>query len=500
MSLSIINRNVLLIAAREFRQIARTRSFWLTLLILPITLAVLPLVTRLIDPNLQQTIMLIDQSKTGAGNAIATRIETERQRTDLIALASYASDNKLSALARSAAWSEKADWYPDQLVAKFAAEGGADAALRIIRAHSPKLADEYKRPRPSYVIVPTPDALAATPIDALDTALAPYLKPPEQAGRKPVDYILAIPPDFGAERGVRLWTNGTPRGPFMAMVQADLTRTLRTGYLETQGVTPPVAQIANRLEPVIDITRPQAVGGRERVLIRSILPLVMTYILLMSLIMSGQWMLQSTIEERSSKLIEAVLACVSPHDFMHGKLLGTIAVGLVMTFTWIACGLFAAFATQGAIADFIRPALEPLSSPGSIAAILYFFLTGYVMVALIFLVIGAMSDSMQDAQGFLVPTMLILMMPVIILMQVVISGTDSMMVKVMTWIPLFTPFAVLARLGSGIPAYEIIGSGLVLLAFIALEFVLLGRVFRASLLSGQGRPSLKTMASLMRRQ
>ncbi len=123
-------------------------------------------------------------------------------------------------------------------------------------------------------------------------------------------------------------------------------------------------------------------------LVQSILPLAMTYILLMSLIMSGQWMLQSSIEERSSKLIEAVLACVSPNDFMHGKLVGTVAIGLVMVATWVACGLFAAFATQGAIADFIRPALEPLSSPGVVAAILYFFLAGYVMVALIFLVIG----------------------------------------------------------------------------------------------------------------
>ncbi len=120
-------------------------------------------------------------------------------------------------------------------------------------------------------------------------------------------------------------------------------------------------------------------GGRERVLVRSVLPLAMTYILLMSLIMSGQWMLQSTIEERSSKLIEAVLACVSPHDFMHGKLIGTIAVGLVMVATWVACGLFEAFATQGAIADFIRPALEPLSSPAPSPRSSISSLAGYVM-------------------------------------------------------------------------------------------------------------------------
>lgn len=494
-----MNSNTLLIAIREFRQIARTKSFWLTLLILPITFALMPLITKVVRPDLQQSVMLIDHSKSGAGKAIAARIELDAQRANLAALADFAKDNDLKALAGKATWGQKLDWYPDAVVAKFVAEGGAEPALKAIRAKSPKLAEGLTLPKAAYRIVPTPEGLANLPPAALDKALTPYLRPPKDSGRKAVDYALEIPADFGAQPVVHLWMNGQPRGQFMSMLQGELTRTLRAGFLETQGVAAPVAQIANRLEPAIAINRPKEVGGREKLLVQSILPVAMTYILLMSLIMSGQWMLQSTIEERSSKLIEAVLACASPDEFMRGKLIGTIAIGLVMVATWVACGLFAAFATQGVIADFIRPALEPLQSFGSVAAILYFFLTGYVMVALIFLVIGAMSDSMQDAQGFLVPVILILMFPVIVLMQAVISGSDSVFAHVLTWIPLFTPFAVLARLGTGIPTYEIVGSGIVLLAFIGLEFVMLGRVFRAAILSGNGRPNFKTMARLMRK-
>lgn len=494
-----MNSNTLLIAIREFRQIARTKSFWLTLLILPITFALMPLITKVVRPDLQQSVVLIDHSKSGAGKAIAARIELDAQRANLAALADFAKDNDLKALAGKATWGQKLDWYPDAVVAKFVAEGGAEPALKAIRAKSPKLAEGLTLPKAAYRIVPTPEGLANLPPAALDKALTPYLRPPKDSGRKAVDYALEIPADFGAQPVVHLWMNGQPRGQFMSMLQGELTRTLRAGFLETQGVAAPVAQIANRLEPAIAINRPKEVGGREKLLVQSILPVAMTYILLMSLIMSGQWMLQSTIEERSSKLIEAVLACASPDEFMRGKLIGTIAIGLVMVATWVACGLFAAFATQGVIADFIRPALEPLQSFGSVAAILYFFLTGYVMVALIFLVIGAMSDSMQDAQGFLVPVILILMFPVIVLMQAVISGSDSVFAHVLTWIPLFTPFAVLARLGTGIPTYEIVGSGIVLLAFIGLEFVMLGRVFRAAILSGNGRPNFKTMARLMRK-
>ena len=91
---------------------------------------------------------------------------------------------------------------------------------------------------------------------------------------------------------------------------------------------------------------------------------------------------------------------------MYGKLLGTAGVGLFMIAVWIGCGVFAAYATQGAIADIIRPALDPLTSPGTIIAMIYFFVVGYVAIAILFLAIGAMSDSMRDAQGYLMPVLL----------------------------------------------------------------------------------------------
>ena len=71
-------------------------------------------------------------------------------------------------------------------------------------------------------------------------------------------------------------------------------------------------------------------------LVRSILPLAAAYLLMISLMLSGSWMLQGTVEERSNKLLETVLACVSPEELMNGKLLGTAGVGLFMIAVWIA--------------------------------------------------------------------------------------------------------------------------------------------------------------------
>ena len=218
----------------------------------------------------------------------------------------------------------------------------------------------------------------------------------------------------------------------------------------------------------------------------------------MSLVMSGSWMLQSTVEERGGKLIESVLACVSPRQFMYGKLLGTVTIGLFMVLTWLACALAAYLIGQEMVASIVGPALEPISSLRSVLAIIYFFVMGYVMVSLIFLVIGAISNTMQEAQGFLMPVMIGLVLPVMILMQAIMAGSQSIVVQILTWVPLFSPFAILARLGSGIATWEIIGSGLILGLFVLAEVYFLGRVFRASLLGG-GRPSLKQLFTLMRK-
>jgi ABC-type Na+ efflux pump permease subunit len=147
----------------------------------------------------------------------------------------------------------------------------------------------------------------------------------------------------------------------------------------------------------------------------------------------------------------------------------------------------------------IRPALDPLTSPGTIIAMLYFFVFGYLSIAILFLAIGAMSDSMRDAQGYLMPVLLLILLPISILMQAVVAGNSGgVLMEVLTWVPLWTSFAVLARLGLGIPTWEVVATGITLAAFTAAEIVLLGRLFRASLLAQGQRPNLREVISRMR--
>ncbi|MGZ2412662.1 ABC-2 type transport system permease protein [Sphingomonas sp. F9_3S_D5_B_2] len=492
-------KNIRIVAAREFRQIASMRSFWLTLLIIPLSVAIGGFVPQLVGNDEAARVMVIDRAGGGEARAISQRLDLERNRRVLTELSRYVQRHHLERANPGALWAQHDRWYADADVEQFVASGGADRAQAEIARVKPKATPNFEASKPDYEVVPVPAELATVPDGGLDSALKTVLKP-EGKGAKPVDYVVLVPASFGPSPLVRLWANRQPSPAFVQTVQDVLTRDLRTRFLTGQGVPPAAAQNASSITPALAISTPPPGGGaRESMLVRSILPLAAAYLLMMSLMLSGSWMLQGTVEERSNKLLETVLACVSPQELMYGKLLGTAGVGLFMIAVWVGCGVFAAYATHGAIADLIRPALEPLTSPGSIIAMIYFFVVGYVTIGILFLAIGGMSDSMRDAQGYLMPVLLVILLPISILMQAVIGGNSGgVLMEVLTWVPIWTPFAVLARLGMGMPTWEVVATGVTLGAFTWAELVLVGRLFRASLLAQGQRPKLAEVVSRMR--
>ena len=104
---------------------------------------------------------------------------------------------------------------------------------------------------------------------------------------------------------------------------------------------------------------------------------------------------------------------------------------------------------------------------------------------------------MQDAQAYLTPVVMTIMLPTFLVMAAVIRDPDGLLPKVMSWIPFYTPFAMLARLGSGVSMAEIAGTGVLLLVFLIAEIVLLGRLFQASLLRTGQPPNLAALVRLM---
>jgi ABC-2 type transport system permease protein len=414
-----------LVAMREYRQVVATRGFWMLLLVVPLVIAGSLAASRAVETPAQGAAFIVVDPADAAAPIIARRI----------------------------------------------AEAGR--AADFVRTSPPREAP----------LDAGPEAFGA----AIQQRLGAPLAAP--GGARPLALALWIAPDSGTGVKARIWVAPGADADLVRIVRAAAARAERLSALREAGLPEATAE---RIEAMgAQVTTGHAAAPRRHgfLIVRSALPLALVYLLLVAAMTTGSMMLQGLIEERSNKLLEAVLACVRPEELMQGKLLGLGAVGLTILAAWVGCAAAAAHAVQGPAAGLVAVALRPLGEPWAFPALLFYFVSGYLVVSAIFLAIGAVSDTMQDAQAYLVPALMVIMAPVVVMMDAVILDPDATIARVMTWIPLFTPFAVLARLGGGVSPLEAVGSGLLLVAFIWLELFVLGRVFRASLLlTGQSSP------------
>jgi ABC-2 type transport system permease protein len=301
------------------------------------------------------------------------------------------------------------------------------------------------------------------------------------------------------DQPVRYWVNGRSDPGAAGIITGVVLHDLRARMMRSHGLDMETGRAIEAFAPVTQITVPEPGQGANLVAARSALPLGLAYLLLMTIIVSGTMMLQSVIEERSNKLSETLLACISADDLMRGKLLGVGAVAATMVATWMVFAIGGASMVPSDWAEALYPSLQLLRSPGIAFCLLFYFVTGYLSTSIMFLSIGAMSDSMQDAQGYLVPLVFLLTGPFLVLVGTVVENPDGILPIILSWIPIYTPFAMLARLGAGVSPLELAGTAALLFLFIAGEFVLLGRVFRASLLRTGQPPKFRGLLRMMRR-
>ena len=492
-------KNVLIVAGREFRQITGMKSFWLTLFLIPVALALGPVLADTLDEDEATKVMLVDRSGGDTARAIEQRFALEQDRGTLADLARYVRRHDLERADRQAPWAQFDRWYTDADIAAYREAGGLETAIVRLSAVKAEGTPEFEPYPDNYTFIEPPTSISQAQGEALQAAVDAAIDPPD--GEELAEYVVLIGEDYPEQPLVRLWSNDTPRTSFVSTLQDVLTTDLRARLLASQGMDAGTSAAIQSARPAIAVTvPPPGDGAKEALLVRSIVPLALAYILMMSLMLSGSWMLQSSVEERSNKLLESLLACVRAEELMWGKLIGSVAVGLSMILFWVICAGVIVFATQGVIADFIKPALEPISSPGTILTIIYFFIAGYIAISIIFLAIGSMSDSMNEAQGFLMPVLFAILLPVTFVLQAILMDNLGVLLQALTWIPLWSPFTVLGRLGTGIEVWELIGSGVLLAAFIVLEFIYLGRLFRASLLATGQKPGMKIMLERLQRK
>jgi ABC-2 type transport system permease protein len=203
------------------------------------------------------------------------------------------------------------------------------------------------------------------------------------------------------------------------------------------------------------------------------IPIALMTLMFMVLMSSASPLLNSVMEEKMTRISEVMLGSVTPFELMLGKLLGSLAVSLVLSLVYMAGGFIVAGYWGYANA-----------LPSTIAAWFLLYLTlAIMMFGAVFMAIGAACTDLKDAQGMMTPVMLVFILPFLV-WQPVLQAPESLFSTIVSLIPIATPMLMLLRLSlqPGPPLWQVALS-VVLTAATSLLFVwAAGKVFRTGIL------------------
>ena len=118
------------------------------------------------------------------------------------------------------------------------------------------------------------------------------------------------------------------------------------------------------------------------------------------------------------------------------------------------------------------------------------FVAGYLMYGAIFLALGSLCESLQEAQTLLGPVALVLAMPMMLITPA-LDNPNAPIVEVASWVPLFTPFLLLIRAPTGLPWIEIAGQGAIMIVAVVIVLMLAARVFKAGVIDQVSMANLR---------
>jgi len=225
-------------------------------------------------------------------------------------------------------------------------------------------------------------------------------------------------------------------------------------------------------------------GGTGAMMLGAMGAFFFLFLMFISIVSTGQMLLSSLIEERSSRVIEVLLSAVSPFQLMAGKVLGLAAIGLTMA---AVCGgvLFGAAATQG---------LLPAIRLGAVFIFVPYYVLGFLLISSVFAAVGAACNTIKEAQTMLLPVMLVFILPMMGWMQIA-QHPNGWLAIALSLFPPTAPMVMVLRTAASpqIPVLQIALSLLLLAVAAPLAMWASARIFRTAILMYGKPPSLQQL-------
>ena len=170
---------------------------------------------------------------------------------------------------------------------------------------------------------------------------------------------------------------------------------------------------------------------------KTLLPMGFMMLLWIATFTSGNYLLTTTIEEKSNKVMEVILSAVSPMQLLCGKILGYAAVSALMLGMYGALG----------IALLAAAAMNDLVSPGLLLLLGVYFVMAYAFVAVMMASVGSAVNDLREAQSLVTPVMLVMMVPLMLWLPIS-EQPNGWLATVASFVPPAIPYVMVLRVAA----------------------------------------------------
>lgn len=233
-----------------------------------------------------------------------------------------------------------------------------------------------------------------------------------------------------------------------------------------------------------------------------IVGVVMSMILYMFIMLYGQMVMTSIIEEKSNRVLELVVSSVKPTQLMLGKIIGIGCVAITQLLIWaVLIGGFTALVMpellsgitgDAELSQIITTLGDPVYIMGLFGVMALFLVFGYLFYSGIYTAIGSAVDNIQDAsqlQSFaLVPIILAM-----VFAMTVLNDPNSSLAVTLSMIPFTSPVVMMARIPFGIPVMQIIISLAILVVSMYFVIWLSAKIYRVGIFMYGKKPTAKDL-------
>ena len=254
-------------------------------------------------------------------------------------------------------------------------------------------------------------------------------------------------------------------------------------------------------------------SGQEKVSsfeVPMIISMVLSMVIYLFVMMFSGMVMQSVIEEKSSRVVEVLVSSVKATELMFGKIIGVACVALTQFFLWIfltgvlvggfsmfvgfdtlmgnpeqaeqmmgmtaqmggvdVTGMTASMSKEGGLNTILNTLMD-FNWGQMIFAFVIYFVLGYLLYASFFAAIGSAVENEADTQQLQMPLTVPLMLAFFVALYA-FKAPDSSLVWWGSMIPFTSPIVMLARIPYGVPAWELaVSIGLLALTFLACGWV-----------------------------